>query len=171
MFKLYEIAKKVSGILVYVTYAILIGATLFITYSVVARFLGSPVLGSVEIVEVGMSAMVFASFAFTQTQKGHIHITMLIRILPERLGTLLFALCAVFSTLLSAAATYACFLQGQYAISIDYRTLMTAIPYAPFYFFAAACMCVLTLVLLLDTIIAFAAVVNRKYAEFVRQSW
>ena len=37
--------------------------------------------------------------------------------------------------------------------------------------YRAILLMVATLVLLLDTIIAFAAVVNRKYAEFVRQSW
>lgn len=172
MLKLYGLSKKVSGILVYVTYAILIGAAVFVTVSVVMRyFFKSPILGSVEIIEISMSALVFASLAYTQTEKGHIHITMLVSILPHKLGQLLFSVCALVSTVISGAATVACFLQGQYAIEINMRTLMVGIPYSPFYFFASFCMLIFTLVLLLDTIIAFIGVFNKEYAEFVRESW
>lgn len=172
MLKLYDITKKLSGWLVYVTYAILLGATLFTAFSVVMRYLfKNPLLGSVEIVEIAMAAMVFASLAYTQTEKGHIHITMLIRILPQKLGMLLFALCGAVTTATSALVTYACFAQGQYALSVDLVTMMTSIPYAPFYFFAALCMLLLTVVLLLDTIISFGAAFNKKYAELVRSSW
>lgn len=172
MLKLYDITKKLSGWLVYVTYAILLGATLFTAFSVVMRYLfKNPLLGSVEIIEVAMAAMVFASLAFTQTEKGHIHITMLIRILPRKLGMLLFALCGTLATATSAAATYGCFAQGMYAVSVDLVTMMTSIPYAPFYFFASLCMLLLTVTLLLDTIISYAAVFNEKYVELVRGSW
>ena len=172
MFKVYDIAKKISGILVYVTYAILLGATFFTAFSVVMRYVfRNPLLGSVEIIEIAMSAMVFASLAFTQTHKGHIHITMLIRVLPQKLCMLLFALCGLFSTAVSGVATYACFLQGRYALSVNLVTMMTSIPYAPFYFFASFCMALLTLVLLLDAIISFIAIGNQRYAEFVRQNW
>jgi TRAP-type C4-dicarboxylate transport system permease small subunit len=169
---LYDIAKKMSGLLVCVTYAVLLGSTVFVTYSVAARyFFKKPVLGSVEIVELAMSAMVFAGLAFTQTQKGHVHITMLVRILPKSLGHLLFAVCSLLSTALSGAAAYACFLQGRYAADIHMLTMMVGIPYAPFYYFASVCMCVLTIALLLDTAIAFMAVAGKDCADFVRRAW
>lgn len=172
MLKLYDIAKKISGALVYVTYAVLLGATLFTVISVIMRYaFKSPLLGSVEIIEIAMSAMVFASLAFTQTEKGHIHITMFIRILPRKLGLALFGLCGVITTLASGAAAYACLLQGMYAGSVDLVTMMTSIPYAPFYYFASLCMLLLTVVFLLDTIISFCAVFNDSYAELVCGNW
>lgn len=168
MLKLYGIMKKLTGFLVYVTYGILLAAMFFVTYSVILRYIvKKPLLGSVEIIEVAMSAMVFASLAWTQTEKGHIHITMLLHVLPRKLAFLLYAVCGVFSTAISGIAVYGLIQQGLYAISISFVTPMTAIPYAPFYFFAAVCMAILTLVLLLDTIIAFGALFNSEYAERV----
>lgn len=64
MIKLYDIAKKITGVFIYITYAILILSSLFITFCVIMRYVfKNPFLGSVEIIEVAMSVMVFAMVA------------------------------------------------------------------------------------------------------------
>lgn len=172
MLKVYDISKKVTNVFICVTYAVLLLAALFITFSVVMRYVfKNPLLGSVEVIEVAMSAMVFASLAWTQTQKGHIHITMVLNILPERLAIAIFAVCELLATGVAAVVCYALFQQGIYAVSINYVTAMTAIPYSPFYFFASLCMALFAAVLMLDTIIAFGGVFNEEYRRFVLKSW
>ena len=58
---------------------------------------GSAIIGTYEIVERLLMIGVFASFAYTQTRHGHVHVTMLISHLPQKAALIINGLMTAFS--------------------------------------------------------------------------
>ncbi len=129
------------------------------------------ILGCYEIIEVIMSICVFMSFAYTQTKKGHVHVTMLISKLPAKARFICFSLTSLLSTALAGAIAVAAFYQGLEIIRKGTSTGVLAIPYFPFYFVESLAMALFTLVLLGDSIQAFMAIFNPHVAEEVESTW
>lgn len=168
LIKIYNVLRKISGVLMAFSGAFLIGATLFTSVSVIMRYcMKAPILGSTEIMEILMAVMVFAALAFTQTEKGHIHVMMLVNLFPKKVQQVIFALHSILSTVCSAAVTYGMYLQGGYALRKHLVSTMLYIPYYPFYYFACLAMAVFTIVLLIDACIAVAAVFSRRYGAYM----
>lgn len=172
MFKLYDYLSKASRVLVWVSYVLLIGSSVFIMTDVILRYcFMKPILGDVEIIEIVMAVMVFASFAYTQSEKGHIHVMMLLKLMPEKVRLLIFGINALITSVASAAVTYGCFLQGGYALRKNLISAIIHIPYFPFYYFACLCMALFTLLLFVDALMSIIGIFNSKYAEHVQESW
>ena len=170
--KLRNFISKISTLLGWVSCAFVVIVAVFIVVSVFMRYvLKNPFIGSTEIVECMMAVMVFSCLAYTQSTKGHINIIMILRILPVRAAMVINALCMLAITVFSGYATYCLFLQAQYAGKKHLISALVHIPYSPFYYIATICMIVFTLVLLADTIIAFAAIGKNKYQEEIKGSW
>lgn len=87
-----------------------IAATLFLTMLIVVdvflRFvLNSPLPATWEMSEVGMPYIVFLAFAYTLTVDGHVRVTLVTRVLPEKAqllsevitNSLCLAICSVFA--------------------------------------------------------------------------
>jgi TRAP-type C4-dicarboxylate transport system permease small subunit len=172
MIKLYEFLSKLSRGLVWISYVVLIASSVFIMTDIVFRYcFKQPILGDVEIIEIAMAVMGFASFAFTQSEKGHIHVMMLLKLMPEKVRLLIFGINALITSAASAAVTYGCFLQGGYSCRRHLISAMLHIPSYPFYYFAGICMVLFTLILLADALMAIIGIFDPKYAKHVQKSW
>ncbi len=81
---------------------------LFTVLDVVLRkTINKPILGSYEIVEYGMILIVFFGIAYTQMEKGHIAVEMLVEKFPPKIQAiteaLMYFVCFVFWVLISIA--------------------------------------------------------------------
>lgn len=172
LLKIREYAGKLSTILGWISCVAVVVVSVFIVVSVILRYcFNKPILGSTEIVECMMAVLVFSCLAYTQFGHGHISISMVLRILPDVPAMIINALAMLVVTAFSGYVSYTLFFQGAYALGKGLKTALVLIPYAPFYYIAAVCMVVFTLILAIDTAIAFAGIVSKKYRDYVKENW
>ena len=165
--KLFEkIVKRITGIVSIVSFVGFFFIMAITVIDIIMRFVtGSAILGVYEIVERTMTAAVFASFAYTQTEKGHVMITLLCDKYPPVVRFIAFifnnAVCVVASVMIAIAA----YNQGNLARDSSYTTAILKIPTAPFYWIEAVAMIVLALAFLLEVVKNFVALFNKDVAK------
>lgn len=175
--------KKVTGIIHKITAAVsvithisFLAIMVIIVLDVIMRKVGSSgITGAYEIVQVVLSAGVFAGFAYTQSEHGHVHVTLLISRFPQKMRFFVYGLLAVLST---AAAFFAAY--GAYLATLDnYKKFLNGagstgvlrIPYYPFYIIEIICMVMLGIALAWDMIKSFIAIGNKEVAEEIQSTW
>jgi TRAP-type C4-dicarboxylate transport system permease small subunit len=138
---------------------------------VLNKLFGSPIKGAYEITEVLLLCTVIGSFAYGQTKKAHINMTLLIKAFPKFLRFFIYGLMGLLSTGTAAVIGYAAILQAASAIDKGTITSVLFIPMYPFYYVEAAAMFVFALTLLYDSVLSFTAIFSKKYAEIVVSAW
>ena len=173
MIKFYDkVLRRISGALVALSCTVLVLVSVFMVVDIIMRYcFKSPILGDVEIVETIMVIIVFSSFAYTQTEKGHIHVTMLIKLWPRKIGLSVYALNSLIVAVAAAAVTIGCAQQGIYVLEKNTVSAIIHIPYYPFYFAASFFMGVFTVVLFADAIINAIAIFDKEYEKRVTATW
>ena len=139
--------------------------------SMLGVFFNHRITGTYEVVQCILSIVVFTSWAYTQTEHGHIHVVMFVRMMPQKLRFICFSLTALLSTATMGFACYALFgaIQGKMASGEATGTLL--IPFWPFYVIELIAFIVFTLALLCDTIKSIIAIFDNEFAEDVMKSW
>lgn len=172
MIKLGKIVSKATFIVSLISYGGVVAIMLLNVVDVLfTKLLNKPVSGAYEITEVLLLCTVMASFAYAQSKKAHINMTILVKKFPKTLRFLIFGLMGLLSAGCAAVVGYAAILQALSAIDKGTITSVLAIPMYPFYYVEAAAMLVFALVLLYDTVLAFMAICSKKYEELVTSSW
>jgi TRAP-type C4-dicarboxylate transport system permease small subunit len=134
-------------------------------------FFNFRVKGSYELVQVILSVVVFTSWAYTQTEHGHIHVVMFIRMFPEKVRFVVFTLVSALSTVVMAIASYGVYRMILDKMSSNDRTATLLIPYWPFYLIELIAFIIFTIALLGDTFKAVAAIFNKEAAEEIQSTW
>jgi TRAP-type C4-dicarboxylate transport system permease small subunit len=172
MLRLGKIVDKATFIVSLVSYAGVIAIMLLNVFDVLlTKLLVRPISGAYEISECLLLCTVIASFAYAQSKKAHINMTVLVKLFPGALRFLIFGLMGLLSTATAAVVGYAAILQAQSAIAKGMITSVLGIPMFPFYYIEAAAMFVFALALLYDTVLAFMAIFSKKYEEIVTSDW
>ena len=85
------VAKKLGSLntwLAKVGGYVLLGMMLLTTCDVIGRYIfNSPITGAYEITEVMMVTVIFLFIGYTQAERGHISIDLVIRLLPKKVRT------------------------------------------------------------------------------------
>ncbi len=145
--------------------------TLLIVLDIILRLFGVPLLGTYEIIEIVMSIVVFASFAYTQTEKGHIHVTMFLVLMPTKMRFICYSLTSFVSTFLVGAITYAAFTYAGKLIEKGTSSGVLGIPFYPFYYLESLAMAIFTIIMLIDAIKTFIAIFNQDMAKEIQSTW
>ena len=130
-----------------------------------------PILGTYEITQRLLLCTVFASFAYTQTKKGHINMTILIAKFPRAVRFAFYTLTSILSVFASGALTYAAFYQGGVSMSSNAATEVLYIPLYPFFYVQALAMAAFTIVLLFDAIMSVVAIFKDDVAKYIMDRW
>lgn len=130
-----------------------------------------PVTGAYEITEVLLLCTVMASFAYAQSQRSHINITMFLKRFPRALKLSIYGLMGLISAGVAGAVAYAAVQQAASAIDRGAATSVLLIPLYPFYYVEAVAMAIFAVVLLYDAVLSFAAIFNSRYEEIVTSDW
>lgn len=172
MKNVYSVLRKASTGVVYISYIGVFGAMLFTTYDVLMRVLfNKPMLGAYEIVELIMSCIVFASFAYTQTQKGHVSVTMFLRMMPQKVKFVIYTITSFLSAFLSVLITYGTLRQSTVCFAKNYVTQNLGIPYGPFYIIAGIGMALFSIVLLADAVFSAIGIFKKEIADEIEAEW
>ena len=129
------------------------------------------VLGAYELTQRMLMCAVFTAFAFGQSKKSHINMTILIVHFPRPIRFAVFTLMGLLSVLAAGAMTYAAAVQTVVAISTGYMTEVLYIPLWPFYVIETAAMALFTLALLYDTALSLVAIFRDDVAKTIQADW
>ena len=172
MKKLKNVINKISdytAIISFVAVAVLV--LLNVADVLASKIFGSSITGAYEISECVLLCAVFASFAYGQTKKTHVHMTILVEKFPGRLKFIVNFLGYILSMGMCGALTYATGLQMMRQLSQNNVTGILHIPYFPFYLVAFICLVVFAITILYDLIVSFLAIFNATYQEEVMENW
>lgn len=172
MLKLKPCIAKLANVVSYVSFACLLAICLLSVADVILqRVFNHPILGAYELVERMMLCAVFCAFAYGQTEKSHINMTLVIAKLPRAPQMIIFSVMAVLSVAMAAVLTYAAGVQIGVALKAGTVTGMLHIPLWPFYIVECAAMAVFTLTLIYDVALSVGAIFSEELAVEVRSSW
>jgi len=167
-----SVIKKICYYICFLSMALVVCMMLLMFVdAVLGLFFNSRITGSYELVQCMLCIVVFTSWAYTQTEHGHIHVVMFVRMMPNKLRFFFFGFTALLSTFTMGFATYSLFgiIASKKMSGECTGTLL--IPYWPFYVVELIAFAVFTLALLCDTIKAFMAMGDKETAEDVMKSW
>ena len=129
------------------------------------------ILGAYELTQRMLMCAVFTAFAYGQSKKSHINMTIVIVHFPRPLRFSVFTFMSLLSMLATGAMTYAAAVQTGVAISTGYMTEVLYIPLWPFYVVETAAMALFTLALLYDTVLSILAIFREDVAKLVQADW
>ena len=119
-----------------------------------------------------LSALIFSSWAYVQTQHGHIHVTMFLSMMPTKLRFFLFTVTSLLTTVTLLFATVSVFQEMVALITTKHTsTANLLIPYWPFYLIEGVSFAMFSVVLLRDAIKAGIAMFNEEMAKEVQAFW
>lgn len=139
--------------------------------SMLGLFLNVRIMGAYEMIQMMLSVVVFASWAYTQTVHGHINVVMFVRMMPHKLRFVCFGLTSILSMVTMCFAARAVWAAMLDKIAANEATATLLIPFWPFYIFEFAAFVLLAVCLLVDAIKACAAIFDHDFAEEVMSSW
>lgn len=172
MLKLGKAINKITFVVSLISYGGVLAIMLLNVADVLmTKLFLKPVTGAYEITEVLLLCTVMAAFAYGQSQKSHINMTLIIRVFPRFLKLFIFGLMGLLSTGTAVAVGYAAILQAESALIKGAATSVLFIPLYPFYYIEALAMFIFAVALLYDTIFAFASIFNKKYEDMLISTW
>ncbi|WP_245831728.1 TRAP transporter small permease [Oceanobacillus senegalensis] len=130
--------KVIHGLTTLTRYIALTTMTLmmlFITVAVVSRLFFSPVIGDVEIVQLGMVVLIMCGLAYTQQVGGHISIELVVNKFPEKVQQFCDIVANLFSLVVTLMIAYIYLeVAFNHKDHMQLSTNLLEIPYYPFDF-------------------------------------
>ncbi len=135
------------------------------------KIINKNIIGAYEISQRLLMCAVFASFAYAQSKKAHINMTIIIEKFPRVIRFAVFSLMSILSIVASGAMTWAAYLQTLDCIAKGYVTEVLYIPLWPFYVVEIIAMAIFTITIIYDTILYIIAIFRDDYAEMIQKDW
>ncbi|MGM9607989.1 MAG: TRAP transporter small permease [Oscillospiraceae bacterium] len=170
-----KIKKYVSVISRYTGYVSYIGYALIILLTVVdvvlRKTINKPIVGGYEIIQYLLLVSVFASFAYCQTLRGHIQVTMILRHLPKRAVFVIYTITSLLTTAVMAFVAYAAAQQALYCMERGFVSDTLKFATYPFIWIECVCMAIFALVCFVDVIQSAYAIFNTELQEQLLEEW
>lgn len=170
--KITTVTDKICYYVSFFSMAMIVFMMVVVTIDVVLKkFFSNSVPGCYEMCQMGLSTLVFSSWAYTQSVHGHIHVTMFINKLPQKLRFIAFSLTSLLSVTVMVFGAYGVYHQIFSVMASHECTGTLLIPYWPFYIFEFVAMVLLAIVLFRDTVKSIYAIVDAEMAEEIQSTW
>lgn len=168
LLKTADFLRKINKWICHIGEACIAALMVIITVDVVLRmFFNSPILGAYEICQFLLLISLYGSFAFLQSEKGHVSVNILIDKFPAKVRTFIMMLTYLVAVVFTAFWTYGAFVQGMVYVASKNETALLKIPYFPFYFFEGVCMAMFTITLFIDFLTLAGALGSKQLGEVV----
>ena len=164
--------EKVTKGVAWISFVCVVVMMLMNVVDVIIGYLFSKhILGAYELTQRLLMCAVFTAFAYGQSKKTHINMTIVIAKFPRAVRFVIFTVMSILSVLAAGAMTYAAGVQTGVAISTGYMTEVLYIPLWPFYVVETVAMAIFTLALIYDTVLYVIAIFRDDFAEMVQADW
>lgn len=130
-----KIITTLSNVLRYIAITVMTLMMLYITVAVISRLLFTPLMGDIELVQLGMVVLIMLGLAYTQQIDGHISIEVISDRLSKRTNYYLDVMSSLLTFITTIIIAYIYF-----QVMNNHRTMMLlstdllGIPYWPFDF-------------------------------------
>ena len=166
------IVEKITGIVGLISFAsVLIIMLLNVMDVLLTKLFRLPIIGAYEMTECLLMCAVFTSFAYAQSKKAHINMTLVIARFPRPIRFLIFTIMSLLSVAATGAMTYAAAIQMKAAVSGSYMTDVLRIPMWPCYLVELIAMAVFTLTLMYDAVLSAIAIFRQDFADMIQADW
>lgn len=170
--KIDKVLSRITNVFGFVAIALLAVVILLISFDVLLRrFSGTNVKGAYEIVERLLLCIVFAGLSYTEMQRGHINVTMLISAFSRGIRFFIFGLMHLLSTAIGVYLAIAAYQQTLISAETKTVTSVLFIPLYPFFAVESICMVVFSVTLLWVGIKSFIAIKNDDLAAEIQGVW
>ena len=174
-----EKIKKINGAVekfttgvAWISYVCVIAMMLMNTVDVIMSLVANKnIIGAYEISQRLLMCAVFCCFAYAQSKKQHICMTLVVKHYPRGIRFCSFSLMSLLSVVVSAAVTWAAYVQMNDMIARNFTTEVLYIPLWPFYLVEVIGMAIFTLTVLYDTVVYAICMFSDETAELVQADW
>lgn len=168
LLKIADVLRRINKWICHIGEVCIGGLMVLITVDVLMRLiLNKPIVGAYELCQFMLLISLYASFAYLQSEKGHVSVNILVDKFHPTVRTIILGLCYAVATVFCALWAYGAMKQGIVYMGTGNETALLKIPYAPFYFFESICMLAMAVVMLVDTLTLFCALGNKTLADEV----
>ena len=143
-----KIGKELSRVLFWIAGVAIFIMMVLTCADVVLRFLRRPIPGTYELVcFLGATAVSFA-MAYTSVQKGHVEVSLFVRMFPERIQGVIGSITSLFGLILFVFIMWQSVLYGNDLRTTAEVSLTLQLPFYPFVYgiaFSAGAVCLILL--------------------------
>lgn len=130
-----KIITTLSNVLRYIAITVMTLMMLYITVAVISRLLFTPLMGDVELVQLGMVVLIMLGLAYTQQIDGHISIEVISDRLSKRTNYYLDVMSSLLTFITTIIIAYIYFqVMNNHRTTMQLSTDLLGIPYWPFDF-------------------------------------
>jgi len=166
-----HITKFTTGV-AWISFVCVVAMMLMNVVDVIMGYVANKhVLGAYELTQRLLMCAVFTSFAYGQSKKTHINMTIVIAKFHRAPRFILFTLMSILSVLAAGAMTYAAAAQTLVCLDKNYMTEVLYVPLWPFYVVETLAMAIFTLALIYDTVLYAISIFRDDFAEMVQADW
>lgn len=165
------IEKFTTGV-AWISYICIVVMMLMNTLDVIMSLVANKnILGAYEISQRLLMCAVFCCFAYAQSKKQHICMTLVVKHYPRPIRFFCFSLMSLLSVVVSGATCWAAYVQMNDYIARNFTTEVLYIPLWPFYLVEVIGMGIFTLTVLYDTVLYAIAIFKDDCAEMIQAEW
>lgn len=124
-----KLVDLITSVLKWIAVFTIIFMMLAITYSVIGRAVGYPVIGNVEITELSMVVIVMFGLAYTQSEKAHISITLIVDRFSYRIRSYLEIFGLLLTFIVTIPFAWVFIIEG---LNTTITSTLIKIPHSPF---------------------------------------
>jgi TRAP-type C4-dicarboxylate transport system permease small subunit len=148
--------NKITDFIRLIAYVFLTGMVLLTFGDVTGRFFfHKPVLGTIELTEIGMAVLGGIAIFHTSTKHGHIAVDLLSSKFPRKMQMIVSSLGFLLGAATFGAVAYEVFKDGQSKVDVNRITDVFKIPVGPFEYVFAVGLGLFSLTLVIQAIQAF----------------
>jgi TRAP-type C4-dicarboxylate transport system permease small subunit len=140
---------SVTGVLDKIGMGAFILLTGMLVYSVIARKLGYPLTGVIELSEFGMALVIFSFLSGNYFKGDQMTMDTFVEKLPKKGSTVIGSIVHLINFVILGLMTWQLFKYGIMVQGMGQTSVNLRIPISPFIYFAAVCCVVLTVVYIL----------------------
>jgi len=129
------------------------------------------ILGAYELATSALVLVVFSSWAYTQSEHGHIHVVLFIKMMPKKVRHFLFGLTSWISLAVMIIGGYAVFFSLMAKKSAGESTANLMIPIWPLVLIEFIAFVLLAVVMLKDCIASVYALFDEETADSIETHW
>ena len=138
---------------------------------VLRKTVQSSIVGASEYASFGLCLLVMCGMGYCEMCRGHVQVTMFLRLMPEKLAFFFLTLVNILGTATAFVLAVCVLRQGIKLTGSTVQGVLTGIPYYPFYYICFVGLLLFALAHLLTTIRSFLALFNEEIAKDITKDW
>jgi len=164
--KFFRTADKITEIVAWAGVALIVCLAVMYTVDVLGRLIfGYQFKGTFEIAQFLLCLIIFMSYPFAQSRRGHIHVGFIVHYFPRKVQYILLAFHFLWGSMICGIVAYALWTQGSFTYTSGKVTQVLGLPFYPVYYASSILMVLFAVMIFVDLIRAVFAVAGNTECQ------